>query len=379
MRSNNDNGKDINDNGSRSDGIASEMKQIYRANVWGDKMRAAQKSRSPTWTLVQARKETVGIGLHQIGLASHQQHIRDNKPRSFKMQFSKSIISPILFAFLISNLFLQQCEGNGWIGVDERHSFSLSTFDPSGKLGQVEYAAEAAALGTPVVAIALPHQGVFLASPQVLPSPLIDDDGTARFARVTSNLLVAHSGLSADGRVLVEAAQQMAVQHEFAYDELIPADIFLEEMSLLFQEYTMKAGSRPFGVTLIVAHVPNNNDSLDTTTPMLYRIDPSGAVSSLGTYAVVNGNKLETDDELLRHLKDLASDSTTSSMSPDEIRIHLAGKLENALRRSVAPPGRKEHDNLVVKLPNNLRRILVASIYSGEGMVLDSVDLSKLK
>ena len=296
------------------------------------------------------------------------------------MQISQHTVSSIIHAFLISNLFLRQCHGNGWIGVDERHSFSLSTFDPSGKLGQVEYAAEAAALGTPVVALALPNQGVFLASPQVLPSPLIDDDGTGRFARVTSNLLVAHSGLSADGRVLVEAAQQLAVQHEFAYDELIPVDLFLEELSLLFQDYTMKEGSRPFGVTLIVAHLPNDNNndsSLDTTTPMLYRIDPSGAVSSLGSYAVVNGNKLETDDGLLRHLKDLASDAT--SLSPDEIRDQLAGNLENALRRSVAPPGSDDHDKTGAKLPNNLRRILVASIHSEEGMVLDSLDLVELE
>jgi hypothetical protein len=38
----------------------------------------------------------------------------------------------------------------------------------------------------------------------------------------------------------MEAAQQMAVQHEYAY-ELIPVDIFLEELSLLFQN-TMKPG-----------------------------------------------------------------------------------------------------------------------------------------
>ena len=282
----------------------------------------------------------------------------------------------IICAFLLLNLSVWQCRGNGgtgWIDVDGRHSFSLSTFDPSGKLEQVDYAAEAAALGTPVVAISLPQQGVFLASPQVLPSPLIQDDGTARFARVTANLLVAHSGLSADGRVLVEAAQQMAVQHEYAYDELIPVDIFLEELSLLFQEYTMKPGSRPFGVTLIVAHLPSGNTAATTTTPMLYRIDPSGAVASLGSYAVVNGNKLQTDDRLLHQLKYLTNDPPSS---PDEIRSKLSGAVEDALRRSFEGQGGKEKGDKA-KLPNNLRRILAASIHSEEGMVLDSYDLPR--
>jgi len=279
---------------------------------------------------------------------------------------------------ILSSVIRFQCHANGWINVDGRHSFSLSTFDPSGKLGQVDYAAEAAALGTPVAVIALPRQGVFLAAPQVLPSPLIHDDGTARFARVTSNLLVAHSGLSADGRVLAEAAQQMAVQHEYTYDELIPVDIFLEELSLLFQEYTMKPGSRPFGCTLIIAHLPTlDNSGGDSSYPMLYRIDPSGAVSSLENYGVVNGNKLQTDDTLLNELKDLAENPPAS---PDQIRAQLATTLKDALLRQSSD---KRQQGLAkskeVSVPKNLRRMLVSSIYRGEGMVMGSYDLHSRK
>lgn len=173
--------------------------------------------------------------------------------------------------------------------IDGRYSFSLTTFDPSGKLGQVERAMEAASLGTPIVAIVKGDNKILLASPQVLPSMFMIDDGTARFASVAPHIVVAHSGISADGRVLVAAAQQLAIEHAYTFEEPIPIDLFLEEMSLLFQEYTMKPASRPFGATLLVAHLPPATEN-KSTKPQLFRIDASGSVTILEEdFAVING------------------------------------------------------------------------------------------
>jgi 20S proteasome subunit alpha 2 len=161
-----------------------------------------------------------------------------------------------------------------------RFSFSLSTFDPSGKLGQVERAMIASSLGTPIVAV-IKEDRILMASPQVLPSPLMKDDGTTRFAPITQHIAMAHSGISADGRVLVSAAQQLAVEHAFTYDENIPIDLFLEELSLLFQEYTMTPGVRPFGAILLIAHTPATTPG-NGEGPLLFRIDPSGSITSYG-------------------------------------------------------------------------------------------------
>jgi 20S proteasome alpha/beta subunit len=133
--------------------------------------------------------------------------------------------------------------------ADERYSYSLTTFDPSGKLNQVERAMQAAEQGTPVVAV-VKTDSVILAAPQVLPSPAFTlDDGTSRFLLLTPEIMISHSGLSADGRILVAAAQRLAVEHEYTFDENISVGIFLEELSLLFQEYTMKPATRPFGAS----------------------------------------------------------------------------------------------------------------------------------
>jgi hypothetical protein len=164
--------------------------------------------------------------------------------------------------------------------LEGRFSFSLSTFNPSGKLGQVERAIIASSLGTPIVAV-IKNDRILMASPQILPSPFMKDDGTTRFAPITQHIAMAHSGISADGRVLVAAAQQLAVEHAYTYDENIPIDLFLEELSLLFQEYTMTPGVRPFGAIVLIAHTPATT-SVNGEGPLLFRIDPSGSVTSYG-------------------------------------------------------------------------------------------------
>jgi 20S proteasome alpha/beta subunit len=187
----------------------------------------------------------------------------------------------------------------------ERHSFSLTTFDPNGKLSQVEYALLAASFGPPIIGVILPknsqqqqqqqqQQRIVLASPQILPSPLMDDDGTSRFAVVSPEIILGHTGIAADGRVVTDAAQRLAIEHSYTYDEPIPVGLFLEELSLFFQEYTMKRGSRPFGCTLVVGYIPSSSSSDDdddhNNKPRLFRIDCSGSVTELESIVIINGN-----------------------------------------------------------------------------------------
>jgi len=192
--------------------------------------------------------------------------------------------------------------------IDSRHSFSLTTFDPSGRLSQVERAAFAANMGAPIIGVIV-QDSIVMTAPQLLPSPFMTDDGTARFARISPEIMVAHSGLSADGRALLASAQRLAIEHEYTYDENIPIEIFLQQLSLLFQEYTMKPGARPFGVTLLVGYMPlkiardngdkqRYDDDDDAAAPvsllgrrkkpLLCRIDPSGSLKDLGKYGIVH-------------------------------------------------------------------------------------------
>ncbi|KAG7372363.1 proteasome subunit alpha [Nitzschia inconspicua] len=221
------------------------------------------------------------------------------------------------------------------ISIHERHAFSVTTFDPNGKLAQVEHSMLAASMGAPIVAC-VRNNTILLAAPQFLPSPFMVDDGTPRFAIVAPHLVVGHSGISADGRVVLEAAQRMALEHAYTFDEPIPLPLFLEELSLLFQEYTMKPLARPFGCTLIVCYIPPSTQTIDMSLskPRLFQIDGSGAVSEFGTTAVLHGG-LEKDLKLKSELRDMSIEKNISARSG---RLSLSHVLESAVGRMNKSP-----------------------------------------
>ena len=195
------------------------------------------------------------------------------------------------------------------IRVENRHLYSLTTFHADGKLAQVERAVAAATHGVPILA-SVANNELLLVAPQFLPSPFYIDDGTSRFSRISSSIVVAHTGMSADGRVLVTASKRCSIEHEYTFEEEIGINKFLEEMSLLMQEATMTPGQRPFGSSLVVAYVPrspgqdaagdfSSDDDDDPPPAQVYRIDPSGNVQAMGETAVLNGNvDLQSDVDL---------------------------------------------------------------------------------
>jgi len=246
--------------------------------------------------------------------------------------------------------------------LEGRYSYSLTTFDPHGRLGQVERAAQAAALGVPLIAVIVDNNNsnnntndddddddsptILLAAPQRLPSPLMWDDGTARWVRLTSQLVVAHTGLSADGRVVMAAAQRAAVQHEYTYGEEMPVALVLEELALLWQESTVQPAVRPLGVSLIVAYVPkkNNNNKRKTNArtlprPRLFGIDASGAVSDLGPVARLNLEPSTPPRRQPLHdfLKQLTTTTTKGeSLETDEPSISSSNRIDQLQDRLAA-------------------------------------------
>lgn len=238
-------------------------------------------------------------------------------------------------------LSIRFCQASDRGHQDGRYSYSLTTFDPSGKLGQVERAMQAAEQGTPVIAL-IQSDGIIFAAPQVLPTFALDD-GTTRFSLVTPEIMISHSGISADGRILVAAAQRLAVQHEYTFDESIDIAIFLEELSLLFQEYTMKAATRPFGASLVVAFVPQTELVLNPD-PALYRIDPSGNVESLEDCAVVHGSLERTD--LREKLKEMAKHQPETTI--EDGRAKVVDLLRDALRQQASQKRGEKFDDLTI-------------------------------
>ena len=279
------------------------------------------------------------------------------KNMTMLFQVWRFIVAP---SFLCSLIYAR-------IPIGERHSYSLTTFDTDGKLGQVDWACQAAAMGAPLVAVVVVDDkddngagttgnhmkrencGILMASLQRLPSMLMEDDGTSRFARISSEIVVAHSGLSADGRVVVAAAQRLAIQHEYTFDEEIPIGVFLQELSLFFQEHTMKPATRPFGVILMIAYVPKIRLSTANQNhkTQLFRLDPSGSISGLGSSAIINGKDLnnhELEQLFQRTTKESESDEEKFVDDSNQVPSHkrIASFLRHALQRQTQMQGQEK-------------------------------------
>jgi len=179
-------------------------------------------------------------------------------------------------------------------GVSDRHSYSLSTFNPSGDLVQVAHAVTASQSGVPVVALSFSSSrddkeldGIYFASPQRLlaSSPLVLGDGTPRFVQITDSICVGHTGVTSDGRALITKATELALSHRYVYGKEITQEELLAGLSAEMQSYTHKPGCRPYGSLIVVGCLGREDDE-----HAVFQIDPSGTIRLL---AALHGSHVE--------------------------------------------------------------------------------------
>ncbi|RZC57910.1 hypothetical protein C5167_005208 [Papaver somniferum] len=162
---------------------------------------------------------------------------------------------------------------------DSQYSFSLTTFSPSGKLVQIEYALMAVGSGQTSLGIKAAN-GVVIATEKKLPSILVDETSVQKIQSLTNNIGVVYSGMGPDSRVLVRKSRKQAQTYYRLYKpslaattETIPVTQLVREIAAVMQEFTQSGGVRPFGVSLLVAGFDDNG-------PQLYQVDPSGSYFS---------------------------------------------------------------------------------------------------
>uniref|UniRef100_A0A9J8ACZ1 Proteasome subunit alpha type n=1 Tax=Cyprinus carpio carpio TaxID=630221 RepID=A0A9J8ACZ1_CYPCA len=153
--------------------------------------------------------------------------------------------------------------------AERGYSFSLTTFSPSGKLVQIEYALAAVAAGAPSVGIKASN-GVVLATEKKQKSILYDEQSVHKVEPITKHIGMVYSGMGPDYRVLVRRARKLAQQYFLVYQEPIPTGQLVQRVASVMQEYTQSGGVRPFGVSLLIA-------GWDEDRPYLFQSDPSGA------------------------------------------------------------------------------------------------------
>ncbi|CAD7689148.1 unnamed protein product [Nyctereutes procyonoides] len=196
--------------------------------------------------------------------------------------------------------------------VERGYGFSLTTFSPSGKLVQIEYALAAIAGGAPSVGIKAAN-GVVLATEKKQKSILYDD------------------GMGPDYRVLVHRAQKLAQQYYLVYQEPIPTAQLVQRVASVMQEYTQSGGVHPFGVSLLIC-------GWNEGRPYLFQSDPSGAYFAWKATAMgknyVNGKTflekrynedLELEDAIHTAILTL-KESFEGQMTEDNIEVGICNE-----------------------------------------------------
>ncbi|KEZ46178.1 hypothetical protein SAPIO_CDS1054 [Scedosporium apiospermum] len=179
------------------------------------------------------------------------------------------------------------------------YNFSLTTFSPSGKLVQIEYALNAVNQGVTAVGIKATN-GIVLATEKKSSSPLADPSSLSKISLVTPNIGMVYAGMGPDYRVLVDRARKVShSSYKRIYNEYPPTRILVQDVARVMQEATQSGGVRPYGVSLLVAGwdegiLPDEEIEERSTElgdkklsgktggilkggPMLYQVDPSGS------------------------------------------------------------------------------------------------------
>lgn len=152
---------------------------------------------------------------------------------------------------------------------DGSYSFSLTTFSPSGKLVQIEYALHAVSAGKTALGIKA-RNGVVIATEKKAGSVLLDEESLTKIHNLTKNTGVTYAGMGPDFRVLLKRGRKSAQKYKRTYGEDVPVSQLVKEIATVMQEFTQSGGVRPFGVSLLAA-------GYDADGPQLYQVDPSGS------------------------------------------------------------------------------------------------------
>ncbi|KAK6203934.1 Proteasome subunit alpha type-2 [Pestalotiopsis sp. IQ-011] len=245
----------------------------------------------------------------------------------------------------------------------DRYSFSLTTFSPSGKLVQIEYALNAVNQGVTALGIKATN-GIVLATEKKSSSPLADASSLSKISLITPNIGMVYSGMGPDYRVLVDKARKVShAGYKRIYNEYPPTRILVQDVAREMQEATQSGGVRPYGVSLLIAgwdegimpdeealvqgeiiDADGNKKKVSSQTggihkggPMLYQVDPSGsyfpwkatAIGKSATSAKTFLEKRYTDGLELEDAVHIAlltlKETIEGEMNGDTIEIGIVG------------------------------------------------------
>ena len=216
-------------------------------------------------------------------------------------------------------------------------NFSLTTFNKSGKLTQIENALARVNQGKMALGIKAKN-GVVIATDKKVTSELVDLEEYQKIQSITPSTGVVYAGMGPDFRVIVKNARKEAQKYYLTYREIQPVSMIVRESALLMQDYTQSGGVRPFGCSCLVAGYDEEDG------PQLFQVDPSGSsfgwkATAIGKYYINAKNFLErryTDDVELDDAIHIAlltlRESFEGEMTENNIEVGIVSSEEKVFR-----------------------------------------------
>lgn len=195
---------------------------------------------------------------------------------------------------------------------------AITVFSPDGRLFQVEYAREAVRTGATSIGV-VGKDGVALVAHKRISSKLIIGESHEKIFQIDKHVTAASSGLVADARKLVEFARLECQRHHLTYDEFIPVELLAKRVGDHIQFYTQFGGVRPYGVSLLIAGVSDDQ-------PHLFETDPSGALFEYKATAIGSGKKA-VEELLEKEYKDDMNEEESIKLALKALKKSTEDKL----------------------------------------------------
>lgn len=173
---------------------------------------------------------------------------------------------------------------------------AITLFNPDGRILQVEYAKRTVSQGFAAVGLSGKECIVFVADRKAHElEKLVIPESIEKIFQIDLHIGAAISGMIADGRMLMDKAQNHAQEYKMTYNQ--PADILLivKGISAEMQALTQYGGARPFGVSILFGGIKDGKT-------YLYMLDPSGTFFQYKAIAI-GGNSESINKALEKEYK----------------------------------------------------------------------------
>ena len=163
---------------------------------------------------------------------------------------------------------------------------AATMFSPEGHLLQVEYAEKTVKLGSNSIGLVCKDGVIFVADKRIRDN-LIAPESAVKVFEVDEHVMATAAGIASDARVLIDRARLLAQQHKVSYGTPVDPISVIQMIADNKQAYTQYGGSRPYGVSIMIAGVSKNK-------PHLYTSDITG------NFFAYRANSIGENDEQIK-------------------------------------------------------------------------------